>query len=822
MCSTAAIITSEAAALTHMARNAAIQECQRKISYWKQRLLQLHAERDRSIALSIVKQDAKSYGKMLSVEDRNDKEIILAAIQSKIPMKYCNYVLCNDVEDRPPFIPEALMEDRDVIIALARMKQQPGLISGELFVFPDSLSADKQAMQAVCSRYPLVLKKASEELRDDRDVVLAAVKAVVPYNKAFLYASSRLQNDKEFFIAALKGSNWYTVSDLHGFLPKLSPLRKDREIAMVAIEQLENPDFSHILEELFGENLRSDREIMMMAVSSDGSVLQFASDELKADREIVKTACSRDGCALEFASLSLRADRDIVKAACAKNGCALEFASSELQNDKVIASAACASDGLALRYASGELQADQEIVKAACKSHGFALHFCAHKIRKLLISDKEFVISAIRNKGGDVLSIAPSEMRNDESVALEAIKNECSLEYVPQRMRESKSFILKALARKPGLYDNLPIEQQQDRDITLAALLGGYDPDEESFDVMPMHFPDDRDIARAALIADITYSGGNKSIEIQDRFPDLLAEREILLCIMEHAHRDTSLLDLVLASAPREFWRDKDFMLSMCSHGDDAFYYVSPELKNDRDIVQKAMEHNRSTLLHTSDDFQRQNPDLVLNYINDLCWFEGDSALDRNAVLAFTSKFENLILKEVPIALRGDRDLVRAAVSRRSEELQYATAELKDDRDFILSVVQLKGISLQFASDRLRRDEDVQIAAIANEGAAIAICLLYEDEVGEEGDFDARLTFTRSVRDKLELHDRFVKEIVCGIDIRRHSLPPAKRCQLTMLDRGNETGAALKRLIAEYLGVPLGDELKQLKSASRNLCTWGY
>ena len=48
--------------------------------------------------------------------------------------------------------------------------------------------------------------------------------------------------------------------------------------------------------------LRADREVMMVAVQSDGLTLRFASVELRDDREIVLTAVAQNSNALEAAS----------------------------------------------------------------------------------------------------------------------------------------------------------------------------------------------------------------------------------------------------------------------------------------------------------------------------------------------------------------------------------------------------------------------------------------------------------------------------------------------------------------------------------------
>ena len=72
----------------------------------------------------------------------------------------------------------------------------------------------------------------------------------------------------------------------------------------------------------------------MVVVQNDGLALEFASDELKNDKEIVLLAISQYGEALYYASDELRNDKEIVMAAIKQDGEVLEYASNELRKDK--------------------------------------------------------------------------------------------------------------------------------------------------------------------------------------------------------------------------------------------------------------------------------------------------------------------------------------------------------------------------------------------------------------------------------------------------------------------------------------------------------
>jgi hypothetical protein len=61
--------------------------------------------------------------------------------------------------------------------------------------------------------------------------------------------------------------------------------------------------------------LTKDKSIVLEAVKSDGSALEYADESLKKDKSVVLVAVKQDVAALEFADESLKNDPDIIKAA---------------------------------------------------------------------------------------------------------------------------------------------------------------------------------------------------------------------------------------------------------------------------------------------------------------------------------------------------------------------------------------------------------------------------------------------------------------------------------------------------------------------------
>ena len=74
------------------------------------------------------------------------------------------------------------------------------------------------------------------------------------------------------------------------------------------------------------ENLKKDKEIVLIAVKENGIHLEYADESLKKDREIVLAAVKNFGTSLSFADESLKKDKVIVLAAVKQDAYAMNFA----------------------------------------------------------------------------------------------------------------------------------------------------------------------------------------------------------------------------------------------------------------------------------------------------------------------------------------------------------------------------------------------------------------------------------------------------------------------------------------------------------------
>lgn len=175
------------------------------------------------------------------------------------------------------------------------------------------------------------------------------------------------------------------------------------------------------------------------------------------------------------------------------------------------------------------------------------------------------------------------------------------------------------------------------------------------------------------------------------------------------------------------------------------------------------------------------------------------------------------VLSAFETILRGDADMALQLAKHNWTEFYKVGNRLMSDRPFILQALDMDSRVLRFVPPTLRQDFDVAIVAIANhykhipDGAAMIAAPSVSQSLNGIVDLE---NVKRETKRLLDLHETYVKEFLRGIAIKTPLLAPAL---LSMLDRGVETSQAFKRLIAEYLGVPVGAKLHLLRKAHDNL-----
>ena len=207
------------------------------------------------------------------------------------------------------------------------------------------------------------LQNAPTEMQSDRDVVMSAVS-----NNAFWgleSACDELKDNFDVVLAAVSKDGWA--------LQHASKKRRgDHTIVMAAVSQ------NGGALRWASEELKGTRNIVLAAVGRDARALDWASEELRFDSEVLAASrpywirvVGEHGYALAAAPRALRGDRDVVLAAVRRHGLALKSADTKLRADREVVLAAVTQYGPALMHADIQLRDNREIVTAAVRGDGY-------------------------------------------------------------------------------------------------------------------------------------------------------------------------------------------------------------------------------------------------------------------------------------------------------------------------------------------------------------------------------------------------------------------------------------------------------------------
>jgi len=224
----------------------------------------------------------------LSIELQHNHEVVLKTIRKRqFPKKaYKNLpiYLRSDIEIAKAaakniysfnlkWVPKKLREDREFILFVVMNSWAP-----VLEFCPDKFKNDKEIMLAAVKKWGKNFKWASIELKQNKEIILTAISH--PEEPiSLLYVDDKFRDNRDVVIVAVKrdGENLKRASNR---------LKRDREIVLTAMKDSKEPASLEIVIEEF----KDDKEIVIAAVKRNGHDLKWASNRLRLDREVVLSA----------------------------------------------------------------------------------------------------------------------------------------------------------------------------------------------------------------------------------------------------------------------------------------------------------------------------------------------------------------------------------------------------------------------------------------------------------------------------------------------------------------------------------------------------
>ena len=271
-----------------------------------------------------------------------------------------------------------------------------------------------EKMRERVKRSPLLLMNASDELKDDKELVLTAVSKD---GVALREASSRLRKDRDVVLAAVKQNPLALDFALN------EDLRDDEEIAIEAIKR--NGRALYYL----SSRLRNNKMIVLLAALNNLESLIYVGEELRSSAidyaEVLSLLMERffgdeksKRIISDYTPTRLKSSKLCLLETLRYIPKSLLLVDETLLNDKDIVLTAVKGDGELLKYVGDKFKNDPEIVLAAIKSNYKAIEY----VGKELINERSAYMK-ILEKGLNryfstsekewILSKLPSELKNN-------------------------------------------------------------------------------------------------------------------------------------------------------------------------------------------------------------------------------------------------------------------------------------------------------------------------------------------------------------------------------------------------------------------------
>ena len=373
------------------------------------------------------------------------------------------------------------------------------------------------------------------------------------------------------------------------------------------------------------------------------------------------------------------------------------------------------------------------------------------------------------------------------------------------------------------------------------------------YSMLPEHLKKDKEVAIALLAL-----GCDETDLMLENIPSLVNSKRAMMAMVqvtaeERSRGGSGEVDDYLRRCPH--CSDKDFMVFALDMNSENIELVDDELFNDRDFMERV--DYPWAITKSSEEFQMKNLDLVeksMAHLNQFGvhhddWKDCISSNvwnDRSMVLKYLRNAKGWIrnrsilelLHDIDKAhpLLNDEEVVSLSIEARPSDLQYVHEDLRNDKSFILQFVReakriLRYVPrnlmrqdydtiLQYVPRKMRYDYDIITAAIAKCDGNVIDCW---NILKFDADVECLTTLLHQTKTKLQLHDVFMKVFLMGVSRDdQHTIHPSLRSPLPMLNKGAETSTKLKKMIASYAGVPIGQSFIEVKGAIAALQRFGF
>jgi hypothetical protein len=293
-------------------------------------------------------------------------------------------------------------------------------------------------------------------------------------------------NNRKLLIKRLKRSEFDGLIDF-SFKDANRKFKDDLEIVKIAV------NYSPSNFKYTSERIRGDENIVLEIIEINVDIIEYSL--IKTDK-IFQKALALNGNTIRYCPDSYKKNRSIVISALnnLKNGRygILGILPFEMRCDKEVVLLAVKNNGGDLSNAVPSLQFDSEVVLSAVKQNGDSLKF-AHGFIK---DNIEIVTQAVKSENFQALKYASERLKNDREIVMLAIKSSAdNFIYASESLKNDREIVKLAIERSEYNLKYASIILRKDFELCLMAVKYHY----QAFEHVSEFLKNDLDFVLASL-----------------------------------------------------------------------------------------------------------------------------------------------------------------------------------------------------------------------------------------------------------------------------------------------------------------------------------
>jgi hypothetical protein len=263
---------------------------------------------------------------------------------------------------------EDLRDDKDVVLSAFKNIHSTNLFRYDLAMVSTRLRDDDEVAEAAVCRYSDNYQLLSDRLKCKEGLAMRFIKSWPQY---FQRLPDVLKSDKNFVLTAVASK-----PEVIDYLKE--PFQTDPEIVSLAIQSYPEA-CAYFLSLAPPEFLRVKANVKEIVAKYPKALLQLSNDFI-TDEEVLKIAIKKDASVAELMT-SFQTDRDLALKMVGVNGAVIKYLNT-FNEDIQFALKCVELNGLYLQYFSDFIRNNKQIVLQAYRQNNRAIYFAADGIRK--------------------------------------------------------------------------------------------------------------------------------------------------------------------------------------------------------------------------------------------------------------------------------------------------------------------------------------------------------------------------------------------------------------------------------------------------------